>query len=373
MSLIVTAPTLAEKLEKHRALVKMYVNEVEKKISPGIVIMTHMHGEEYSLCEGQLQYVSKNKPASVTTQYDAASITKFFTTVCALILVEKGKLLLDDLVIKYLPDSYKGKFKELVTVRDLMTCAIRPKEANDLRFVIKRGNARAELILDVIRKGDLEFEPGSVYDYNNYSAITLGFVLEAIVGKKLPAIFDELIINKIGLKNTTFCPKDLKKVAPTEFSRWRGLIHGSIHDEQAWVLSKELNLKVGSAGLFTTAEDLMLFGKALLEEGILLNSISLKELFEYRVDRKPNHKKESFYGLGIDRVPDNYICNCFSKKTIFMNAFQTSVFLINLERKLVFVQMSNSIYPKRNTSVGELRHLRRLILRDLVPCKHCQD
>jgi CubicO group peptidase (beta-lactamase class C family) len=361
-------PVLADQLENMRQRLKDCITQ---QTFPGCAVGVYYGGQEAYLCEGNYEYAG-SREVSLDSLYDIASITKAICpSTIILMLVDQRVISLNDRVSKYLPE-YKGKFKEDVTIYDLMTCAVRPVTTHYNE--VKKFKIKGSEILKSMMEGDLECAPGTKYDYNNWSAILLGFIIERVKEMPLELAFELMVADPLGLKSTSFKPRPKHLIVPTEKSERPGsspFVHGEPHDETTWIFKNEMKRFVGAAGIFSTVSDLVTFGKALLQPGLLSEKM-LERLFPHRRDLPQGHKG-SFYGLGWDKLPVTYRCPCFAENTIFMNGYQSCILMVNSQKKFVYVQVSNALHGERQLDNNSIRYLRRSMVKELVTCKHCDS
>jgi len=180
---------------------------------------------------GRQAYDPASTEIDTKTIYDLASVTKVAaTTVCAMKLWERKKLLLDVPVKSYLP-KFKGGEKDSVTLRHLFT------HSSGAHWWVDLWNKadNKEEALDYIYELPLDYTPGDSMIYSDLGLILIGEILETITGKRIDMLADDLIYKPLGLKNTMFNPPQalLPRISPTEIggSMNRDLIHGDVHDE----------------------------------------------------------------------------------------------------------------------------------------------
>jgi len=201
---------------------------------------------------GRQTYDPGSPAITPATIYDLASITKVAaTTVVAMQLWESDKIKLDIPVKSYLPE-FSGGAKDSVTIRNLLAHSGGVHWWADLW---NKAQSKEEA-LDYIYQLPLDYPPGDSMIYSDLGLIMLGEILETVTGKTIDQLATEMIYKPMGMNNTIFnSPKDLlPRIAPTEIggSMNRGLIHGEVHDENAFFF----NGVAPHAGLFSTAEDL---------------------------------------------------------------------------------------------------------------------
>ena len=201
-------------------------------------------------------------PMRPGTVFDLASLTKLFTaTVTACV----DAVDLDDPVASHVPE-FGAAGKGPITVRQLLdhTSGLRP----ELPFYdCPDAAARTALLWAEAPVA----EPGSVRIYSDLNLIALQHVLERATGEALDALVREHITDPLAMYDTRFNPPAswIPRIAATEDQRppWgrldRGMLHGVVHDENAYAMGGV----AGHAGLFSSARDLAVFCRALLDRG----------------------------------------------------------------------------------------------------------
>lgn len=142
-----------------------------------------------------------NTPA---TKFRIASMTKQFTALLILQLVDEGVLELDAPITRYLPD-YPAESGDQVHLRHLLnhTSGI-PSYTDRPGFMRKEAKERmsvAEFVAAYCAE-PLEFEPGSQFNYNNSGYFLLGAIIEAVTGQTYAAALEERIFTPLGMVNS---------------------------------------------------------------------------------------------------------------------------------------------------------------------------
>jgi CubicO group peptidase (beta-lactamase class C family) len=197
-----------------------------------------------------------------STLFDLASLTKVVaTTTAAMILEEEGRLQLDRPVAFYLGELTDSA-KAPITVRMLLTHR-GGLEAYAQLYLRIRGR---EAYLREINARPLRHEPGTETVYSDWDMVLLQLVIERITGQTLDAFVAERVFAPLRMRDTQFSPvrAPLSRVAATSADSMRGgLIHGVVHDGNAWAIGGV----AGHAGLFSSARDLAVFAQMLLNGG----------------------------------------------------------------------------------------------------------
>lgn len=231
--------------------------------APGAAVAVGRHGELVHLRGyGRLDWDDEAPAADPSTIWDLASLTKVVaTTTAAMILEEEGLLDLDRPVRDYLP-QFDSPDKEAITVRMLLA-----HRAGLEAFVpLFRELRGPDAYLAAINQRPLRYEPGTATVYSDWSLILVQRVIEAVTGHALDVFVRKRVFEPLGMSDTHFNPPDdlRARIAPTQVDESRGgLIHGVVHDPNAWVIGGV----AGHAGLFSSAADLAAFAQMMLNGG----------------------------------------------------------------------------------------------------------
>lgn len=150
-----------------------------------------------------LANVEVNAPASEDTVFEIGSVTKQFTAAAILILVEEGKVGLDDRISKYLsgvPEAWNG-----VTLRHLLTHTSGLQNylvVPDFPDIHRSGASHDEITELFFKRLQLEFQPGETWAYSNSGYLLLGNILEKVSGKSYWDFLDERIFRPLGMTAT---------------------------------------------------------------------------------------------------------------------------------------------------------------------------
>ena len=230
--------------------------------APGAVVRIESGGEVYQKAFGDKAAKPERSPMTADTIFDAASLTKVIATAPAIaLLIEQGKLGLDDRVEKWIPD-FKKNGKGAVTIRHLLThtSGLRPglsprPEWSGVATAIAK--AKAEPLTE---------QPDTKFIYSDINFILLGEIVRLVSGERLDLFVSKNIFQPLGMTDTGFLPPLAKRsrVAPTE-QVGEVILHGEVHDPTA----RRMGGVAGHAGLFTTAADLGRFANMMLNDGSL--------------------------------------------------------------------------------------------------------
>jgi len=205
-------------------------------------------------------------PAAEGTRYRIASITKLFTAVLVLQLVQEGKIDLAQPAGRYLPEL-GNEIGVRVTIHNLLNHSsgiAQWDNVSSYQEAFAKGVDRyqrplsPETLVALCCMGELAHEPGTRFEYNNADYFLLGRIVERVTGKSFEAALKERILRPLGMHDTGMLWWDaiVERLAPTYF--WRD-------DERRLVSDMPVYYEnwYAAAGMYSTAADLLTFANAL--------------------------------------------------------------------------------------------------------------
>ncbi|MEU9883278.1 serine hydrolase [Streptomyces phaeochromogenes] len=285
------------------------------------------------------------------TVFDLASVSKLFTSILAVQQIERGELDLEGKVTSYLPD-FGGAGKQDITIRQLLT------HTSGFRAWIPLYSAPTnEEKLQLIWKEAPLNPPGSRYLYSDLNLISLQLVLEKITGRALDTLLRSEITDPLGMRRTRFNPPASwkPKTAATEDARkpWsgldRGLVWGEVHDENAYSLGGV----AGHAGVFSTAWDLAVLGRTLLNGGTygrarILDPESVELMFTDFNTAFPGDE----HGLGFELYQHWYMGAMATPRTAGHTGFTGTSLVLDPTTDSFLIVLGNSVHPVRSWRSG---------------------
>lgn len=245
---------------------------------------------------GQIVYLqaygkARLEPPMVATtemQYSVGSVSKQFTAALILMLVEDGKMTLDDPVGKYLPHLTRANE---VTVREVlsMTAGYQDFWPEDYVMTTMMAPTTAQHILDVWGGKPLDFDPGTQWQYSNTNYVIAGRIAEIVGGKPLveqlrARIFDPL--QMMGVRD-----QDASHLPPSDptgyFQHALGPMRPAPLEGTGWMFA--------AGELAMSPHDLALWNISMMNRS-LLKPASYDAMF---TDVKLNNGKQTGYGLGV--------------------------------------------------------------------------
>lgn len=229
---------------------------------PGGVFWLQRGEQVYRKTYGNRALLPKAEAMTEDTIFDAASLTKVVAcTPAIMLLIESGKVKLDDPVDKYIP-AFSENGKDEVTVRQLLThtSGLRPGIST------KPPWQGYDTAIKMACAEELQSPPGTVFRYSDINFFLLGEIVQRASGRKLEQFVAEEIYGPLQMRDTGYLPptSKLKRIAPTEKAA-EEILRGVVHDPTA----RYMGGVAGHAGLFTTASDLARYARMLLNEGEL--------------------------------------------------------------------------------------------------------
>lgn len=258
---------------------------------PGAISILYRDGVQETALLGYAD-MEKQIPIRMDQLFMQCSQTKGFCGVTIAILVEEGKLSLDDPVSKFLPEfkdlkiAVKGENEEkvLVPAKNTLTVRMVMNHTGGLRFEIptkvKKGWP-AVSVRDAAREAasqSLLFEPGTKVQYSNTGIDIGAAVVEVVTGQKWETFLSERVLKPLGMTSTTFNPTDeqleniiqLYRPLPGERASFRKSTNSMPLPHNG----PNVHPSAG-AGLWTTAEDQYKFYKMLMNLGIGDNGVRI--------------------------------------------------------------------------------------------------
>lgn len=265
-----------------------YLTRIYAANEPGASVLV-MQGDKVLLRKGyglaNMELDVSNKPETV---FRLGSITKQFTAVSIMMLLEEKKITLDDEITKFLPDYPTRGTK--ITVRHLLTHTSGIKSMTSIPNFFNEYNRRdltASEMIDIFKKEPMDFEPGEKYLYNNSGYYLLGVIIEKASGKTYEQFIRERIFEPLNMTASYYGSHN--RIIPNRADGYKKDGDGFINDD---FLSMKLPYAAGS--LLSTVDDLKKWEMA-IRQGKLLSAESWKQVY---TRYKLNDGKPVDYGFG---------------------------------------------------------------------------
>jgi D-alanyl-D-alanine carboxypeptidase len=200
----------------------------------------------------------------VDTKFRIGSMNKMFTATSILQLVQAGKILLNDPLGKYVTDYPNKDFASKVTIQHLLTHTGGTGDIFGPEFDAHRKELRTlQDYVNLYGKRNLEFEPGSRWEYSNYGFLLLGVVVERVTGKSYYDYVNENIYGPAGMTASGSLTED-QNVAN------RSIGYTRFGGKELQPNTHTLPYRGTSAGGgYSTVEDLLRFANAVTNHKVL--------------------------------------------------------------------------------------------------------
>ena len=213
-------------------------------------------------------------PNSPDTKFRIGSVTKQFTAVMILKLVEAGEVSLDGKITDYLPD-YPAEIGDQVTIHHLLSHTSGIPSYTGIRDFMQehsRDPYTPEELVAVFASLDLEFEPGSDWRYNNSGYFLLGRIIEEVTGTPYDQVLYEMVLEPLGLDDTGY--DHFSDILPGRAAGYSQTFHGY---ENADYLDSSLPYAAGS--MYSTVRDLFEWDRTLYTDRVFDSSGTKEVMF----------------------------------------------------------------------------------------------
>lgn len=297
---------------------------VEKQELAGAVMLVANRDKILALETSGWADIGRQKPMQPDSVFWIASQSKPITAAALMVLVDEGKVSLDDPVEKYLPE-FRGqmviaekdkehvllrKLKHPITVRNILahTSGLpfrSPIEVPTLDRLSLADRVRSYAMLG------LDFEPDTKYQYSNAGINTAGRIIEVVSGKSFEDFLNQRLLAPLGMKDTSFWPSEghIPRIAKAykPDPKTKELVETQIDQLQYPLGNRSQRTSMPAGGLFSTASDLARFYQMLLNRGQfegkqILSESSVNALTQRQT---PKGLPES-YGLGFSVGPTHF-------------------------------------------------------------------
>ena len=331
------------------------------------VVVLHAGQVQFAASYGWLDPETRLRPVTPDTLFDLASVTKLFTVTAFMVLVEAGRVGLDQAVQTVLPEfsgprpiqPYEdplapGQWVQvetgtasaevdagMVTFRHLLAHTSGLPAWRPL-YREPSPDAARRMAFDTF----FSYPVGSRTVYSDIGLILLGLSIEQLTGLPLDQAIARLVSEPLGLQHTRFLPVGgtvTVQAAPTEECRWRGRrIVGEVHDENA----ARLGGVAGHAGLFSTAGDVARLGQMYLDRGRpILQPATVAEMTRLQAQDGDVHRGLGFALWSPDPEASG---NAFGPAAFGHTGFTGTSLWIDPSRELVVAVMTIRVYYGRD-------------------------
>ncbi|HVV43416.1 MAG TPA: serine hydrolase domain-containing protein [Nitrobacter sp.] len=320
-----------------------FQNEIQQAKIPGAVLVIRQHGKPVYERYFGVRDIATGQPMTPNTIFRIFSMTKPITSVAAMMLIDEGKLKLDDPLSKYIPSFANvkvgvekdaaggGKELELVPLKRPITILDLMRQTSGITYgfygdsLVRKEYAKANLFAgdptnaefaERIARLPLQEQPGTLWDYGHSTDI-LGRVIEIVSGKSLYQFEKERLLDPLGMVDTAFYvhdPAKYKLVAapmPKDSDFHVGYIGDAVTPHRR---------EAGTGGMVSTPADFSRFVQMVANGGTYegkryLSPQAFKEMTTDHVGPKSGIERDYFYfpgdgfgfglGFGVRTDPGN--------------------------------------------------------------------
>ncbi len=254
-----TSPSAAELAEMDR---RIQAEMAERNI-PGALIGVASRGRLVHTQSYGLANVELRVPVSDSTVFEIGSISKQFVAAAVMLLVEDGRLGLDDPIHDFLPDlpsEWLG-----VTVRQLLTHTSGIPDYEEIQtYEAYRFRFTPDEIIRVAHSRPMDFEPGTGWYYSNTGYFLLSLIVERIAGRPFGQVLDTMVFGPLGMGQTRMAdPEDIIQHRASGY--WVDRMGVELMNRDATQASSTL----GAGGLLSSVHDMVRWDEALYGDELL--------------------------------------------------------------------------------------------------------
>lgn len=309
----------AETPDSSAAVLQSFVDRHELA---GAVALVADHGKVLSVEAVGFADIEGGRAMKTDAVFWIASQSKGITAAAVMMLVDEGKISLNDPVEKHLPE-FRGQMvvaekdddhvllrkpSHPITIREVLSHV----SGLPFRSAIEQPTLDALPLAAAVRSyamTPLQNEPGTHYQYSNAGINTAARIIEVVSGKKYEDFMDERLFEPLGMKDTTFWPNEeqiarlAKSYRPND--KKDGLVEFPFGQLITPLNDRARRFPMPAGGLFSTAQDTALFCQMLLNGGELNGKRYLSEAaFKALTTRQTPELIKNSYGLGLAVGPD---------------------------------------------------------------------
>ncbi len=178
-----------------------YIDAINKTIEFSGSIQVYAKGKNLFTFNQGIESIKSNRPISSDSKFAIASLTKSFTALKILQLIEDGSLDIHKTISDYLP-YYPKQIGERITIEHLLNNRSGLPDYTAKHFEIKQKDFGLEEFIIKYCAEQLTFDPGSQYQYSNTGFYILGAIIEKVTGKSFKKVIEADIMNKAKMINS---------------------------------------------------------------------------------------------------------------------------------------------------------------------------
>jgi CubicO group peptidase (beta-lactamase class C family) len=292
-------------------------------------------------------------PEAVTknTIFDLASLTKpIATATSVMILVDRKQIKLTDYVGTYLP-AFACNGKEEVRIEHLLThTSGLPPYANANELKEQFGSPCPDKVIEKICSMKALSKPGAEFNYSCLGYIILAKIVEVAAGQTVADVAAENVFEPLKMTHTTFNPPEswMNDIAPTQFVDGQ-LLSGTVHDP----LARLMGGISGNAGLFSTAYDLSIYCRMLLNGGRVNRIRVLSPEAVTMLTTAQTHGRAYGFDVSSDY---SWVKGSYASEKAFCHTGYTGTSIVcDPAKKVYLIILTNRTYPSDEGTTKAVR------------------
>ncbi len=313
------------------------------KNNPGAALMVIRAGAPILVKTYGMADVENRMPVKPETNFRLASVTKQFTAICILMLMEQGKLSLDQTLKDIFPEF--PDYGKNITIHNLIH---HTSGVIDYESLIPDSATKQVLDSDVLKmmmeQDSTYFPPGTKYQYSNTGYALLAMIVEKISGQRFADFLRQNIFEKIGMENTVAYEKGISTVSNRAYGY--ALENGKLVPKDQSLTSAVL----GDGGIYSSVIDLFKWDQALYTDTLVsLKALKLAFTPDTLLDGTPTN-----YGFGwrIDQFEGHFRVHHTGQTCGFSTIIQRYP-----EEKLSIIILTNRNLPMLNNVADNIARL----------------
>ncbi|OEU44591.1 MAG: hypothetical protein BBJ60_01645 [Desulfobacterales bacterium S7086C20] len=347
-------------------------NALKDGVFPGGVLLASKKGRVVFLEAFGHARLTPERPMTIDTVFDLASLTKpLATSVAAMILIQEGKMDLDQTLGNTVRD-FSDTDKKGLSVRQLLchTSGLPDYQPYYERLLNLSPDDAKTSLRKLLVAEPLIHKPWEICLYSDLGFMILEWLIEEVAGEGLDSFIGKDLYEPLGLKNLFFNPipqiKNRSYAATEDCPRRGKILEGEVHDDNAYAVGGV----AGHAGLFGTTRAVYTLLQELLDtylrkkNSAIFHPDTLQDFFKRQSD-------VGSWALGFDTPsrPDSSSGKYFSDKSVGHLGFTGTSFWMDLNKDLIVVLLTNRVHPRRD---NEKIKLFRPILHDKIMEMMCK-
>lgn len=283
LSLNLQSRSYAQNLE---STIDSLLQEKYQDNAPGATFLVARNGNViYNKAFG-LANLELDVPMQIDNVFEIGSMTKQFTAISILMLMEKGKLNLDDDIRKFIPDYPTNGNK--ITIHHLLTHTSGIKNFTSIKglnAISKQDLTPIELI-DFFKNEPMDFIPGEKFKYNNSGYVVLGYIIEKITGNSYANFVEEQIFKELDMTASQYASH--KEIIKNRASGY--------HNKDVYINNREVSfsLPYSSGSLMSNVNDMFKWQEAIKNNLLISKETTGKAFANYTL----NNGEPINYGYG---------------------------------------------------------------------------